>query len=203
MENQYSKIGKLLGEWRRSHGFSLYKIAKDGPGNVRYDSLGRIEKGEIVSSETLLCYVEFCYQHGFRIFDEIYNNTSLQQDNVAKNTEASDTKEEVTVEIPAPPEEEAPVFDEEEDFDPSEVDEDYEFAEFSFDNNWCLNEQAQRAFIRHHRCPICGSELRQLHGTNGPFIRCSMFDNREDRCTYSASGTFEDFTISKSIVQPK
>lgn len=59
MKNVYQKIGKLLGEWRRKNGFSLYKIAKEGPGNVRYDSLKRVEKGDVVSSETLLCYVDF------------------------------------------------------------------------------------------------------------------------------------------------
>ena len=35
MKNVYQKIGKLLKEWRKSQGFSLYKIAKEGENTIK------------------------------------------------------------------------------------------------------------------------------------------------------------------------
>ena len=198
MKNIYSKIGKLLGEWRRAQGYSLYKIAKEGPGNVRYDSLKRIEKGDVVSSETLLCYVDFCYHHGFRIFDEIYNNISLQQCNVAKKEQICEAKKEVIEDVQTPSMVEEPE-PEEDDFAPSEQDEDYLFAENAFDDKKPMTEQDQIAFIRHHRCPRCGSELREKEGKYGAYIGCVRWNAPNDRCEYTASGTFASFTISKKF----
>ena len=201
MENVYLKIGKLLKEWRQSHGYSLYKIAKDGPGNVRYDSLGRIEKGKIVSSETLLCYVDFCYKHGFRIFDEIYNNIMLQQQNVVENEDSSKAKEQTVDEVSTTSEEEEIVQNEEDSTEPEDTE--YAHAVIDFNNKQPMDEVDQTAFIRHHRCPVCGNALRKRTGRYGPFIGCTMFDNKEDQCTYSATGTFENFTLKKNIVHPK
>lgn len=197
MENVYQKIGKLLGEWRRAHGFSLYKIAKEGPGNVRYDSLKRVEKGDVVSSETLLCYVDFCYEHGFRIFDEIYNNITLQQHIVIENEPICEAKEESVEEVPTPPEEEEAIFNEEENI--SSEEEEYRYAEISFDNNEKMNECDQIAFIRHHRCPRCGSELIEKKGQYGPYIGCVKFFDRINKCDYTASGTFASFTLSNKF----
>lgn len=198
MKNVYQKIGKLLGEWRRKNGFSLYKIAKEGPGNVRYDSLKRVEKGDVVSSETLLCYVDFCYEHGFRIFDEIYNNITLQQYIVVENEQTCETKKESVEEVPEPSEEEKKAFEEEELTPPlaEESDEEYGYAKISFDNKDEMSEADQIAFIRHHRCPRCGSELIEKSGRFGPYIGCVRYQNRDNKCEYTASGTFESFTLS-------
>lgn len=198
MKNVYQKIGKLLGEWRRKNGFSLYKIAKEGPGNVRYDSLKRVEKGDVVSSETLLCYVDFCYEHGFRIFDEIYNNITLQQYIVLENEQTCETKKESVEEVPEPSEEEKKAFEEEELTPPlaEESDEEYGYAKISFDNKDEMSEADQIAFIRHHRCPRCGSELIEKSGRFGPYIGCVRYQNRDNKCEYTASGTFESFTLS-------
>lgn len=181
MKNIYSKIGKLLGEWRRKNGFSLYKIAKEGPGNVRYDSLKRVEQGDVVSSETLLCYIDFCYQHGFRVFEEMYNDISLQQYIVAENEHMSETKEEAI----------------DSEFDPSRQDDEYMSAEHNFDNGGKMSEQDQIAFIRHQRCPRCGSNLIEKQGKYGPYIGCVKFQDKESKCEYTASGTFESFVLSK------
>ena len=198
MKNVYSKIGKLLGEWRRKNGFSLYKIAKEGPGNVRYDSLKRVEKGDVVSSETLLCYVDFCYEHGFRVFDEIYNNITLQQCIVAENEQICETEEESVEEVQTPSEEEEKAFEEEEPTPllDEELAEEYRYAKISFDEKEVMNEADQIAFIRHHRCPRCGSELIEKSGRFGPYIGCVRYQNRDNKCEYTASGTFESFTLS-------
>lgn len=192
MENVYQKIGKLLGEWRRKNGFSLYKIAKEGPGNVRYDSLKRVEKGDVVSSETLLCYVDFCYEHGFRIFDEIYNNITLQQCIVVENEQTCETKKESVEEVPAPSEEEEKAFEEEEITPP--LDEEYAYAEISFDQKEVMNEHDQIAFIKHKRCPVCGKALRERNGRNGSFIGCSQYP----KCNYTANGDFSQYSITEN-----
>lgn len=200
MKNVYQKIGKLLGEWRRKNGFSLYKIAKEGPGNVRYDSLKRVEKGDVVSSETLLCYVDFCYEHGFRIFDEIYNNITLQQCIVVENEQTCETKKESVEEVPAPSEEEEKAFEEEELTPP--LDEEYAYAEISFDEKKVMNEYDQIAFIKHKRCPVCGKALRERNGRNGSFIGCSQYP----KCNYTANGNFSQYSITennKKGVTPK
>ena len=200
MKNVYQKIGKLLGEWRRKNGFSLYKIAKEGPGNVRYDSLKRVEKGDVVSSETLLCYVDFCYEHGFRIFDEIYNNITLQQCIVVENEQTCETKKESEEEVPAPSEEEEKAFEEEELTPP--LDEEYAYAEISFDEKKVMNEYDQIAFIKHKRCPVCGKALRERNGRNGSFIGCSQYP----KCNYTANGNFSQYSITennKKGVTPK
>lgn len=192
MKNVYQKIGKLLGEWRRKNGFSLYKIAKEGPGNVRYDSLKRIEKGDVVSSETLLCYVDFCYEHGFRVFDEIYNNITLQQCIVVENEQTCETKKESVEEVPAPSEEEEKAFEEEELTPP--LDEEYAYAEISFDQKEVMNEHDQIAFIKHKRCPVCGKALRERNGRNGSFIGCSQYP----KCNYTANGDFSQYSITEN-----
>lgn len=192
MKNLYQKIGKLLGEWRRKNGFSLYKIAKEGPGNVRYDSLKRVEKGDVVSSETLLCYVDFCYEHGFRIFDEIYNNITLQQCIVVKNEQTCETKKESVEEVPVPSEEEEKAFEEEELTPP--LDEEYAYAEISFDQKEVMNEHDQIAFIKHKRCPVCGKALRERNGRNGSFIGCSQYP----KCNYTANGDFSQYSITEN-----
>lgn len=192
MKNLYQKIGKLLGEWRRKNGFSLYKIAKEGPGNVRYDSLKRVEKGDVVSSETLLCYVDFCYEHGFRIFDEIYNNITLQQCIVVENEQTCETKKESVKEVPAPSEEEEKAFEEEELTPP--LDEEYAYAEISFDQKEVMNEHDQIAFIKHKRCPVCGKALRERNGRNGSFIGCSQYP----KCNYTANGDFSQYSITEN-----
>lgn len=192
MKNVYQKIGKLLGEWRRKNGFSLYKIAKEGPGNVRYDSLKRVEKGDVVSSETLLCYVDFCYEHGFRIFDEIYNNITLQQCIVVENEQTCETKKESVEEVPAPSEEEEKTFEEEELTPP--LDEEYAYAEISFDQKEVMNEHDQIAFIKHKRCPVCGKALRERNGRNGSFIGCSQYP----KCNYTANGNFSQYSITEN-----
>lgn len=192
MKNVYQKIGKLLGEWRRKNGFSLYKIAKEGPGNVRYDSLKRVEKGDVVSSETLLCYVDFCYEHGFRIFDEIYNNITLQQYIVVENEQTCETKKESVEEVPAPSEEEEKAFEEEELTPP--LDEEYAYAEISFDQKEVMNEHDQIAFIKHKRCPVCGKALRERNGRNGSFIGCSQYP----KCNYTANGDFSQYSITEN-----
>ncbi|MBQ0063184.1 MAG: topoisomerase DNA-binding C4 zinc finger domain-containing protein [Prevotella sp.] len=192
MKNVYQKIGKLLGEWRRKNGFSLYKIAKEGPGNVRYDSLKRVEKGDVVSSETLLCYVDFCYEHGFRIFDEIYNNITLQQCIVVENEQTCETKKESVEEVPAPSEEEEKAFEEEELTPP--LDEEYAYAEISFDQKEVMNEHDQIAFIKHKRCPVCGKALRERNGRNGSFIGCSQYP----KCNYTANGDFSQYSITEN-----
>lgn len=204
MKNVYQKIGKLLGEWRRKNGFSLYKIAKEGPGNVRYDSLKRVEKGDVVSSETLLCYVDFCYEHGFRVFDEIYNkiynNITLQQCIVVENEQTCETKKESVEEVPAPSEEEEKAFEEEELTPP--LDEEYAYAEISFDQKEVMNEHDQIAFIKHKRCPVCGKALRERNGRNGSFIGCSQYP----KCNYTANGNFSQYSITennKKGVTPK
>lgn len=200
MKNVYQKIGKLLGEWRRKNGFSLYKIAKEGPGNVRYDSLKRVEKGDVVSSETLLCYVDFCYEHGFRVFDEIYNNITLQQCIVVENKQTCETKKESVEEVPAPLEEEEKAFEEEELTPP--LDEEYAYAEISFDEKKVMNEYDQIAFIKHKRCPVCGKALRERNGRNGSFIGCSQYP----KCNYTANGNFSQYSITennKKGVTPK
>lgn len=198
MKNVYSKIGKLLGEWRRTNGYSLYKIAKEGPGNVRYDSLKRVEKGDVVSSETLLCYVDFCYEHGFRVFDEIYNNITLQQCIVVEDKREYETKEESIEEVQVSSEEEEKAFEEGKPTPPlaEESDEEYGYAKISFDNKDEMNEADQIAFIRHHRCPRCGSELIEKSGRFGPYIGCVRYRDRDNKCDYTASGTFESFTLS-------
>lgn len=192
MKNVYQKIGKLLGEWRRKNGFSLYKIAKEGPGNVRYDSLKRVEKGDVVSSETLLCYVDFCYEHGFRVFDEIYNNITLQQCIVVENEQTCETKKESVEEVPAPSEEEEKAFEEEELTPP--LDEEYAYAEISFDQKEVMNEHDQIAFIKHKRCPVCGKALRERNGRNGSFIGCSQYP----KCNYTANGNFSQYSITEN-----
>jgi len=192
MKNVYQKIGKLLGEWRRKNGFSLYRIAKEGPGNVRYDSLKRVEKGDIVSSETLLCYVDFCYEHGFRIFDEIYNNITLQQCIVVENEKTCETKEEPVEEVPAPSGEEEKAFEEEEPTPP--LDEEYAYAEISFGQKEVMNEHDQIAFIKHKRCPVCGKALRERNGRNGSFIGCSQYP----KCNYTANGDFSQYSITEN-----
>lgn len=192
MKNVYQKIGKLLGEWRRKNGFSLYKIAKEGPGNVRYDSLKRVEKGDVVSSETLLCYVDFCYEHGFRVFDEIYNNITLQQCIVVENEQTCETKKESVEEVPAPSEEEEKAFEEEELTPP--LDEEYAYAEISFDQKEVMNEHDQIAFIKHKRCPVCGKALRERNGRNGSFIGCSQYP----KCNYTANGDFSQYSITEN-----
>ena len=192
MKNVYQKIGKLLGEWRRKNGFSLYKIAKEGPGNVRYDSLKRVEKGDVVSSETLLCYLDFCYEHGFRVFDEIYNNITLQQCIVVENEQTCETKKESVEEVPAPSEEEEKAFEEEELTPP--LDEEYAYAEISFDEKKVMNEYDQIAFIKHKRCPVCGKALRERNGRNGSFIGCSQYP----KCNYTANGDFSQYSITEN-----
>ena len=192
MKNVYQKIGKLLGEWRRKNGFSLYKIAKEGPGNVRYDSLKRVEKGDVVSSETLLCYVDFCYEHGFRVFDEIYNNITLQQCIVVENEQTCETKKESVEEVPAPSEEEEKAFEEEELTPP--LDEEYAYAEISFDEKKVMNEYDQIAFIKHKRCPVCGKALRERNGRNGSFIGGSQYP----KCNYTANGDFSQYSITEN-----
>lgn len=192
MKNVYQKIGKLLGEWRRKNGFSLYKIAKEGPGNVRYDSLKRVEKGDVVSSETFLCYIDFCYEHGFRIFDEIYNNITLQQCIVVENEQTCETKKESVKEVPAPLEEEEKAFEEEELTPP--LDEEYAYAEISFGQKEVMNEHDQIAFIKHKRCPVCGKALRERNGRKGSFIGCSQYP----KCNYTANGDFSQYSITEN-----
>lgn len=197
MENVYQKIGKLLKEWRESQGFSLYKVAKEGSGKARYDYLKRFENGEGVNASTMTCYLDFCYEHGFRVFEELYNQIQVQPNTVVEDEQICEAKEESVEEVPTHPEEEETIFDEEENI--SSEEEEYRYAEISFDNKEKMNECDQIAFIRHHRCPRCGSELIEKSGQYGPYIGCAKFFDRINKCDYTASGTFASFTLSNKF----
>ena len=105
MKNVYQKIGKLLKEWRKSQGFSLYKIAKEGSGKARYDYLKRLENGEGVNAITMTCYLDFCYEHGFNVLEKLYNQNQLQL-----LTDIEKTTEKIVIEATA--EEEKPAVEE-------------------------------------------------------------------------------------------
>lgn len=203
MENAYSKIGKLLKEWRESQGFSLYKIAKEGSGKARYDYLKRLENGEGVNAITMTCYLDFCYEHGFNVLEKLYSQNQLQ-----RLTDIEKTIEKVVIE--APIKEKKTAFEEstesknevpEEEYEePSESEQaewDYGLAQMKFDKGELLDEDDQIAFIHHHQCPRCGSELIEKSGQYGPYIGCVKFHDRVNKCEYTASGTFESFVISK------
>lgn len=205
MENVYQKIGKLLKEWRESQGFSLYKIAKEGSGKARYDYLKRLENGEGVNAITMTCYLDFCYEHGFNVLEKLYNQNQLQP-----LTEAEKTTEKIVIE--ALVEEEKPALEEpteseneasEEEYgEPSESEQaewDYGNAQMKYNRGDLLDEEDQIAFIRHSVCPRCGSELIEKSGQYGPYIGCVKFHDRVNKCNYTASGTFESFTVSNKF----
>lgn len=121
------------------------------------------------------------------------NNVTLQ-----KKEQICEAKKEVIEDVQTPSMVEEPE-PEEDDFAPSEQDEDYLFAENAFDDKKPMTEQDQIAFIRHHRCPRCGSELREKEGKYGAYIGCVRWNAPNDRCEYTASGTFASFTISKKF----
>lgn len=203
MKNVYQKIGKLLKEWRKSQGFSLYKIAKEGSGKARYDYLKRLENGEGVNAITMTCYLDFCYEHGFNVLEKLYNQNQLQLlTDIEKTTEkivieATAEEEKPAVEEPTESGNEAP---EEEYGEPSESEQaewDYGLAQMKYGKGELLDEIDQIAFIRHQRCPRCGSELIEKSGQYGPYIGCVKFHDRVNKCEYTASGTFESFVISK------
>lgn len=205
MKNVYQKIGKLLKEWRESQGFSLYKIAKEGSGKARYDYLKRLENGEGVNAITMTCYLDFCYEHGFNVLEKLYNQNQLQP-----LTGVEKTTEKVVIE--APVEEKKPALEEpteseneasEEEYEePSESEQaewDYSHAQIKYGNGELLDEADQIAFIRHQQCPRCGSELIEKSGQYGPYIGCIKFHDRVNKCSYTASGTFESFTVSNKF----
>lgn len=205
MENVYQKIGKLLKEWRESQGFSLYKIAKEGSGKARYDYLKRLENGEGVNAITMTCYLDFCYEHGFNVLEKLYNQNQLQP-----LTEAEKTTEKIVIE--ALIEEDKPALEEpteseneasEEEYgEPSESEQaewDYGNAQMKYNRGDLLDEEDQIAFIRHRVCPRCGSELIEKSGQYGPYIGCVKFHDRVNKCNYTASGTFESFTVSNKF----
>lgn len=205
MENVYQKIGKLLKEWRENQGFSLYKVAKEGSGKARYDYLKRLENGEGVNAITMTCYLDFCYEHGFNVLEKLYNQKQLQP-----LTEAEKTTEKVVIEAPVEeeksdleePTESENEASEEEYGEPSESEQaewDYGLAQIKYGKGELLDEADQIAFIRHQQCPRCGSELIEKSGQYGPYIGCVKFHDRVNKCSYTASGTFESFTVSNKF----
>lgn len=185
MDNDaYKKIGKLLKEWRKTNGFSLYKIAKEGTRNARYDSLKRVEEGEGVSADTLLCYVDFCYQHGYRIFDEIYNKETLQQNIVVQNSSIENSPNEIREEEKTTQHGDQPIAEHQPEGTAQE-------EELPHDGE-VLDEQTQVKFINRNICPHCASKgtLIQRNGTYGEYIECRI-------CRHRAYGTLANPRLYK------
>lgn len=200
MENVYSEIGKLLKEWRESQGFSLYKVAKEGSGKARYDYLKRLENGMGVNATTMICYLDFCYEHGFNVLEKLYNQKQLQP-----LTEAEKTTEKEVFE--APVEEKKPVLQEppeskndapeEENREPteSEMDEwDYGYAVMKFNEGTLLDEEDQLQFIKNGRCPKCGKSqfVKKESSIGKTYTKCQDYS-----CGYWFRGTINNPTISE------
>lgn len=209
MKNEvYTRLGKLLKEWRKKSGLTLYRIEREVGGAARYDSLKRVEEGKGVTSGTLLCYVDFAYRNGFRVFDELYNKDLLQQSFVVP-----EEKEKGTFETSEPVSEktipEAANSSDQTEENPSEEElSDAQIKEF--DNMFLamtkeklqaretLSDCEQKLLIQHGQCPRCGRVGQFIEkisrNTGNPYCSCPD-------CKYWFFGTQDNPEITKEYLE--
>lgn len=223
MKDKKKILGALLRKWRKKAGISHYAIVKAEGGSLRIDTLKRIEKGEEVTTSKLLQYLHYAHEKGYDVLSDVWYYKSYQDSSSEENLDITDDNDELENSLPSigndrtnnvvpddrnftsdrannmasndgstNTEEKETVFEQEEPAPP--VDEEYDYAEISFYQKEVMNEVDQIAFIKHKRCPVCGSALRERQGRNGPFIGCSSYP----KCTYTANGNFTHYSITEN-----
>lgn len=72
MDSYTTALGEVLKEWRTSHGFSMYEMAKFE--DMRPDHFARIEKGQKVTTDNLMKYFDFirCKDPDFDILHHVW-----------------------------------------------------------------------------------------------------------------------------------
>lgn len=207
MKNEvYTRLGKLLKEWRKKSGLTLYRIEREVGGAARYDSLKRVEEGKGVTSGTLLCYVDYAYRNGFRVFDEIYNKDLLQQSFVVpeqkeKGTfESSEPISEKTIPEAANSSdqtEENPSADEFSDAQIEEFDNMLlDMAKERFQARETLSDCDQKLLIQHGQCPRCGRVgqfVEKVSGNGNTYCSCP-------NCKYWFFGKPDNPEITKDFL---
>lgn len=91
----YKKIlGHLIRKWRKQQGVSLYKIAKEEGGNIRIETLKKVENGEEVRTDGLMKYLHYCHAHGYDVIDAVWKYNTVEKElSDEKTTEVINTLE--------------------------------------------------------------------------------------------------------------
>lgn len=208
MKNEvYTRLGKLLKEWRKKSGLTLYRIEREVAGKARYDSLKRVEEGKGVTSGTLLCYVDYAYRNGFRVFDEIYNKELLQQSFVVPEQkeedlyESSEPVSEKTIPEAVNSSDQTEENPSEEEFSDAQIEEFdnmlLEMAKERFQARETLSDCDQKLLIQHGQCPRCGSIgkfIEKVSNSGNSYGTCPA-------CKYWYFGTQNNPEITKDYLE--